>query len=134
MLKIEDLHIGDKVRTNISDKDALIVKLESNAYINYQKNVNKEENKYRINQFWDITKDRGEFSGNTTQMYITEEKGYRKAINPAYINNMKLHRKKFRQYGNVITLKKITMKEVLKKYDLKMVLKLFNTKLLNSPR
>lgn len=46
MLKIEDLHIGDKVRTNISDKDALIVKLESNAYINYQKNVNKEENKY----------------------------------------------------------------------------------------
>ena len=33
MLKIEDLHIGDKVRTNISDKDALIVKLESNAII-----------------------------------------------------------------------------------------------------
>lgn len=46
MLKIEDLHIGDKVKTNISDKDALIVKIESNAYINYQKNVNREENKY----------------------------------------------------------------------------------------
>lgn len=66
----------------------------------------KEENKYRINQFWDVTKDRGEFSGNTIPMFVTEDNGYKKSINPLYTNYLKLERKKFRHYGNVITLRK----------------------------
>lgn len=91
----------------------------------------KEENKYRINQFWDITKDRGEFSGNTTPMWITEENGYRKTINPSYTEYMKLERKKFRHYGNIINLKKRNTRET---NSHKFILKLLNTKHLNSQR
>ncbi len=38
----------------------------------------KEENKYRFNQFWDATADRGEFSGTQYRMFNTEQNGYRK--------------------------------------------------------
>lgn len=90
----------------------------------------KEEQKYRINQFWDITKDRGEFSGNIIPMWITEANGYRKIINPLYTNYQKsaLQRKKFRHYGNNIILRR------LQSNDKKFLLKLMNVKLLNSPR
>ena len=87
----------------------------------------KEENKYRINQFWDITKDRNE----DEVMWNTEENGYIKALNPDYLdyNKARLQRKKFRHYGNKILLK---TKPVF--YDKKMVLKLINNKMLNSSR
>jgi hypothetical protein len=91
----------------------------------------KEENKYRLNQFWDVTNDRGEFSGNTTPMFITDENGYRKTINPAYTNYTKLQKKKFRHYGNNIILRKLN---TASSNAYKFILKLVNTKNLNSPR
>lgn len=90
----------------------------------------KEENKYRLNQFWDITKDRGEFSGNVIPMFNTESNGYKKIINPLYTDYLKstFQRKKFRHYGNNIILQKLLSGD--KKY----ILKMMNVKLLNSPR
>lgn len=46
MVKLEDLHIGNKVKTNISDKIAEVVKLESISYVNYQKELKKIDNTY----------------------------------------------------------------------------------------
>ena len=68
----------------------------------------KEENKYRFNQFWDITLDRGEYSGNTRIMWETDPNGYTKNINPFYIdyNKPELQRKKFRHYLSSLILKK----------------------------
>jgi hypothetical protein len=105
----------------------------------------KEEQKYRVNQFWDITKDRGEFplgSGypptgplipNTTVLlgnypqellWITESNGYKKSINPNAVNYDKaqMQRKKFRHMVNFINLSKQDSRNT------NMILKLFNTK------
>lgn len=90
----------------------------------------KEENKYRFNQFWDATKDRGEFSGNQWRMFNTEQNGYRKVLNPTFIdyNKPPLQRKKFRHYGNRLILGKTVSNNL--KYNLKVV----NTKETFSPR
>lgn len=90
----------------------------------------KEENKYRFNQFWDITKDRGEFTGLTLPMWNTACAGVQKIINPLNVDYAKsaLQRKKFRHYGNSIILRKNVSN------NNKMVLKLTNSKHLNSSR
>jgi hypothetical protein len=90
----------------------------------------KEENKYRFNQFWDITKDRGEFSTTREVMFNTSENGYIKVINPKYINYNKpaLEHKKFRHYANRVFLRKVVSA------DTKMLFKMINTKILNSSR
>jgi hypothetical protein len=92
--------------------------------------VAKEENKYRFNTFWDNTNDRGEFTLNETPMWITDCNGYRRTVNPEYINYNKpaLQRKKFRHFGNKIVLRKTVSG------DKKMILKLEVSKHLNSPR
>ena len=93
--------------------------------------ASKEENKYRFNNFYDVTKDRGEFSNLTTSpMFITAPDGYHKTINPAYVDVFKapLQHKKFRHFGNKIVLRKT------KSGDKKMLLKLVNSKMLNSQR
>jgi hypothetical protein len=89
----------------------------------------KEENKYRFNQFWDITKDRGEFPigsnypptgplvPGTTQLlgnyesqytWITGPDGYTRILNPTNMDYSKslLQRKKFRHYLNFLNLRK----------------------------
>jgi hypothetical protein len=111
----------------------------------------KEENKYRINQFWDITKDRGEFpinsdypptgpvipgstilQGNYDQraIWFTQPNGYIKTLNPVNLNYAKpeMQRKKFRHYLNFITF----IKDI--SGDTNMLLKLANTKNQISPR
>ena len=90
----------------------------------------KEENKYRFNQFYDVTKDRGEFSGTIEPMWITSLNGYYRVLNPAYLNYNKeaLQHKKFRHYGNKIILRKNISG------NKKMILKFVNSKHLNSPR
>jgi hypothetical protein len=120
------------LKLNIKPKNdplALIAQPLSTAY-NMQILVAKEENKYRFNQFWDNTDDRGEFSFDQTPMWITGCNGYQKSVNPEYINYDKppLQRKKFRHYGNRVILRKTTST------DKKMVLKVGLTKTLNSPR
>ena len=96
----------------------------------YEILFSKEENKYRFNQFWDATKDRGEFSGNQWRMFNTEQNGYRKVLNSTFIdyNKPPLQRKKFRHYGNRLILGKTVSNN--HKYNLKVV----NTKETLSPR
>jgi hypothetical protein len=73
----------------------------------------KEENKYRFNQFWDVTRDRSEFVASNlpdpvnTPMFITEANGYKFKINPDYIDYFKptLEHKKFRHHVNRVFLR-----------------------------
>ena len=90
----------------------------------------KEEQKYRFNQFWDVTLDRGEFSAIQNTIYITRLNGYIKDLNMANINLLKssFERKKFRHYYNNVVLRRSVSD------DKKMLLKLQNTKLNISSR
>ena len=90
----------------------------------------KEENKYRFNQFWDITNDRGEFTHKEIPMFNTRPNGYQFDINARYVNYKKsaLERKKFRHMVNRVLLRKVASN------DVKMLFKLSNQKILLSPR
>jgi len=90
----------------------------------------KEEQKYRFNQFWDITKDRGEFSNAEQSQFITQINGYIKDLNLANLNYNKqqIQHKKFRHAYNKVLLRKN------KSGDRKMLLKLIGTKLNMSVR
>ena len=94
----------------------------------------KEEQKYRFNQFWDITRDRGEYTtgGILVQQPIwnTEENGYIRNLNPNNLDYVKAptQRKKFRHYYNHVMLIKNESRDKL------MSLKIANNKVLNSPR
>ena len=94
----------------------------------------KEENKYRFNQFWDITKDRGEFSTTPVEllqpMFVTRPTGYEYDVNPKYVDYKKgiFQRKKFRHYVNRVFLKKQASGPV------KMNVKIVNTKINPSAR
>ena len=119
-------------------------KLNSNQ-ASYDILFSKEEQKYRFNQFWDITKNRDEFpigsdypptgalipgttilQGNNSSenTWITSIDGYNRILNP---NNMdygkpELQRKKFRHYLNFLSLRKEQCDNV------NMILKLSNSK------
>ena len=105
----------------------------------------KEEQKYRVNQFWDITRDRAEFpigstypptgpvipgttilQGNYDSNYtwLTAPDGYTRVLNPANMDYDKaqMQRKKFRHYLNFITLRKDVSG------DINMIFKLMNSK------
>ena len=91
----------------------------------------KVENKYRFNQFWDITKDRGQNSPNLNiPMFNTEANGYIYPINPDYVDYTKdaLQHKKFRHNANRVWLRKSVSDGV------KFLFKISNEKLLQSPR
>jgi hypothetical protein len=64
----------------------------------------KVEQKYRFDQFWDITADRN----ISEPIFITRLNGYIKDLNAAYMNYNKtdLERKKFRHYTNNLILRK----------------------------
>ncbi|MHA1969233.1 MAG: hypothetical protein ACW964_15715, partial [Candidatus Hodarchaeales archaeon] len=69
----------------------------------------KEEQKYRFNQFWDITADRGEFNPAAERaMWDTEANGYVRNLNPNNLdyNKLETQRKKFRHYKNTILLRR----------------------------
>lgn len=108
----------------------------------------KEENKYRFNQYWDITRDRGEFPigsdypptgplvpgttqllGNYSEQFIwnTEPNGYVKTLNNANLNYSKLdtQRKKFRHYLNYLFLSKLATEQ---ERDISFILKVVNSK------
>ena len=113
--------------------------------------MSKEEQKYRFNQFRDVTNNRGEFPngsgypptgplipGTTTllgnyeenQIWNTQANGYIQVLNPVNLNYNKdeLQRKKFRHYNNFVKLIKDNPQ------DVNMILKFVNMKSLNSPR
>ena len=120
-------------------------KLNQSNLASFDVLFSKEEQKYRVNQFWDITKDRGEFPlnsgypptgqlipgttvllGNYPQelLWITESNGYKKSINPNAVNYNKdyMQRKKFRNMVNFVNLSKANTR------DTNMIFKMFNTK------
>lgn len=68
----------------------------------------KEENKYRFNQFYDITKNRGEFTGVARNVWNTGANGYIKTLNDFNLDYTKdAHQhKKFRHYNNRLFLRK----------------------------
>ena len=117
----------------------------------YEVLFSKEENKYRINQFWDITNDRGEFpqgagypptnpvipgttvmqgNYNQIQLWDTQSNGYIKTLNQNSLDYNKplLERKKFRHYLNFIRLSRRDSSNV------NMILKIVNSKNQFSPR
>jgi hypothetical protein len=92
----------------------------------------KVEQKYRFNQFWDVTKDRGEYTYPTVQNTIwdTELNGYKRYLNPNNLDYAKaaFQRKKFRHYTTHVVLRRIVSGPV------KMLFKLANDKSQYSPR
>ena len=90
----------------------------------------KEEQKYRFNQFWDITNDRGEFSNNEAQTFVTGLNGYVKQLNEVNLdyNKPTTQHKKFRHYQNNLILKRN------KSGNRKMIMRLNNFKFNNSAR
>jgi hypothetical protein len=93
----------------------------------------KVENKYRFNQFWDVTRDRGEYSGFITQMWDTEANGYISLLNPNNLNYAKspFERKKFRHYVNKLRL---IRENAPGQNNVKMFYKINNMKETISPR
>mgnify|MGYP003144261980 CR=1 FL=1 len=85
----------------------------------------KEEQKYRFNQFWDITNDRGEFTNTENSIFITRLNGYVKDLNAVNLNynKLELEHKKFRHYQNNIIFRRT------RSGNTKMLLKISNTKL-----
>lgn len=70
---------------------------------------NKVEQKYRFNQFWDITADRGEFNAAAERMiWNTEPNGYIRNLNPNNLdyNKAQVERKKFRHFKNTVLLRR----------------------------
>ena len=90
----------------------------------------KVEQKYRFNQFYDITNDRGEFTNVEQSIWDTQPNGYIKVLNTINLNYNKppLQHKKFRHYYNNVILRRV------KSENRKMLLRLNNTKLLLSMR
>jgi hypothetical protein len=110
----------------------------------------KEEQKYRFNQFWDITRDRGEFPigssyppqgplvpgttrllGNYTELiaWETQQNGYIKQLNQNNLdyNKDSMQRKKFRHYTNLLFLRKDPVIDQEER-KINMIIKLINTK------
>lgn len=90
----------------------------------------KEENKYRVNKFWDAVNDRGEFTDAEVHLFPTDESGYKSIINPVAIdmNKPEEDRKKFRHYWNEFRLTKSISGAH------KFLFKIINIKKLLSPR
>ena len=91
----------------------------------------KEEQKYRFNQFWDITADRGEFNPAAERMiFNTAANGYARELNAANLdyNKIATQRKKFRHYKNTVLLRRTVSG------DRNMIVQLTNDKNLYSPR
>jgi hypothetical protein len=94
---------------------------------------NKEEQKFRFNQFWDVIRDRGEFSGATLQLLVTDPNGYKYAPNTANLNFEKriYERKKIRHnYNHVYFRREEKNNEAMNH----MIFKFTNAKEIMSPR
>lgn len=68
----------------------------------------KVENKYRFNQFADVTSDRGEFTNAKRMIWNTAANGYVKTLNPQNLDYQKnsFQLKRFRGYTNSVWLQK----------------------------
>jgi hypothetical protein len=80
---------------------------------------NKEEQTYRVNQFTDLTRDRGEFTKNNYPFWTTDANGYTRSLNPISVDYAKpvQHQKKFRSVWHKVLFQKYNCED--KKYIFK---------------
>ena len=94
----------------------------------------KEEQKYRFDQFNDITKDRGEFSGAENILITTLANGYVWYVEPNSVDYFKpaTQRKKLRHNNSKVFLRKNAVykdkRVTIGREDVKMIFKFINTK------
>ncbi len=102
--------ISGQLRLNLGEKNKLsqVLNYPQIGFDEYLIKYDKEENKTRFNMFWDITKDRGEFTKNNFPLWTTEPNGYRKSITPQAVNYFKnqFEHKRFRHMQHKILLNK----------------------------
>ena len=131
--------VSGLLKLNISPKNnpqAILTYPIINNPTDIQIIFSKEENKYRFNQFWDITANRGEYFDPAIPgfaqrpIWNTAPNGYVKVLNPNNLNYIKpaFQRKKFRHYTTSVLLRKKISG------DRKMLVMIANTKDLYSPR
>jgi hypothetical protein len=147
--------VSGYLNLNLYPKNDITLSLEYpklNANQNsYDILFSKEENKYRFNQFWDITKDRAEFpigsdypptgpvipgttiiqgSYSSNNIWITASNGVTRILNPNNMdyNKSQTERKKFRNYINFLNLSRVQCN------DVNMILKFSSSKNEYSPR
>jgi len=147
--------MSGSLNLNLTPKNNLPLSLEypkyNTANPSYDILFSKEENRYRFNQFWDITKDRGEFpigagypptsplipgstvldgNYNETHMWITKPNGYIRELNLLNLDYQKPQeqRKRFRHYINFVSLKRNISGPI------NMIVKAINTKMQISQR
>lgn len=114
-------------RSNNPEADLAYPKKNIDNPVTWDILFSKEENKFRINQFWDSVKDRGEFNLAENHLFPTDESGYKQVINPMAIdiNKPEEQRKKFRHYFNKFRLIKSVSgknKFITKLYNIKKIL------------
>jgi hypothetical protein len=141
--------VSGYLNLNIYPKNDISLSLQypklNSSLASYDILYSKEEQKYRFNQFWDITKDRAEFpegsnypptgplvpgttilQGNyaSENTWITAQDGHTRILNPDNLdyNKPELERKKFRHYLNFLNLKRQQCD------DVNMIIKLSNSK------
>jgi len=120
-----------KLNLNPKESPGLILQYPQVNPTNIAILFSKEENKYRFNQFWDITADRGEYNPAAQRpIWDTAPNGYIRVLNPNNLNYNKdpLQRKKFRHYTVSVLLRKLVSG------DRKMLVMLADVKNLYSPR
>ena len=126
MIVYNSEQISGLLRLNLNGKNNPIGNLQYPIVNNGAIDVlfSKEENKYRVNQFYDITLDRGEYTTNTNIVWNTSANGYIKNLNQASLNYSKepLQHKKFRHYSNKVLFRKNINNNI------KMFFKIFNVK------
>jgi hypothetical protein len=94
----------------------------------------KEEQKYRFDQFNDITADRGEFNNVENILITTKDNGYVWYVNPNSVDYFKpaTQRKKFRHNNSKVLLRKnpvvVDKRGIIGRDDVKMIFKFINTK------
>lgn len=102
--------ISGYLRLKISPKNDITSRLEfpKAGLGEYIVRYDKEENKYRLNQFWDIVKDRGEFTGRNFPLWTTSPNGYIKTITDKAVDYEKseFQRKRFRHMQHKVFLRK----------------------------
>jgi hypothetical protein len=127
--------VSGELRLNLHPKNNPALAMQYPTYTPTYVDIlySKEENKYRFNQFVDLTRDRGEYTGFVTQMWNTQANGYISLLNPNNINYSKpaFQRKKFRHYVNRLRL---IRENAPGQNNTKMLYKINNMKETLSPR
>jgi hypothetical protein len=124
--------ISGLLRLNIKDRKNPIADLQYPIVSALGMGIlySKEEQKYRFNQFWDITKDRGMYTTNEYNLIETSPNGYVWNVNPVAVDYFKVpeQNKRFRHNVNKVFLRRNVSG------DTKINFKTINTKLQNSSR